>query len=76
MEDASMNITRIKNLREDQDLTQEKLAKELHISQRTYSHYESGNRKLPIDILVTLADYYGCSIDYLLYRTDKKEVNK
>ena len=68
------NITdRIRNLREDQDLTQTELAKELHISQRAYSHYESGTRKIPLDILLCLAEYYDCSVDYLLGRTDKKK---
>ena len=66
----------IKDLREDHDLKQEDLAKVLNISQRTYSHYENGTRKIPLDILVALADYYGCSVDYLLGRTKKKEINK
>lgn len=70
-----MNIERIRNLREDNDLTQTELAAKLNISQRTYSHYEMGSRKLPLDILVALADYYNCSTDYLLGRTKKKEIN-
>ena len=70
-----MNIERIRNLREDNDLTQTELAHRLNISQRTYSHYESGSRKIPLDILIELADYYNCSVDYLLGRTNKKEVN-
>ena len=64
-------IERIKNLREDHDLTQAVLASELHISQRAYAHYEGGTRKIPLDILLSLADYYDCSVDYLLGRTDK-----
>lgn len=71
-----MNIDRIKNLREDNDLTQTQLAKQLNISQRAYSHYESGDRKIPLDILIGLADYFNCSIDFLLGRTDRKELNK
>lgn len=71
-----MCLERIKNLREDHDLTQTKIADALNISQRAYSHYESGDRKIPLDILIVLADYYDCSIDYLLGRTDKKEVNR
>lgn len=70
------NIERIRNLREDRDLTQQDLADLLHISQRSYSHYEIGSRKVPLDILIALADYYDCSVDYLLKRTDKKEINK
>lgn len=69
-------IERIKNLREDNDLTQTQLAKELHISQRAYSHYEAGTRKIPIDIIIAIADYYNCSIDYLLGRTNIKKLNK
>lgn len=68
-------LKRIKDLREDKDVTQKELAKALNISQRAYSHYENGTRKIPFDILIMLADYHGCSIDYLLSRTDKKEIN-
>lgn len=70
-----MNINRIKDLREDNDLRQTQIAEYLHISQRAYSHYESGSRKIPLDLLVALADYYDCSVDYLLNRTNKKQVN-
>lgn len=68
-------MQRIKNLREDNDLTQKELADELHISQRSYSHYENGSRKIPLDILLALGNYYNCSIDYLLGRTSKKNIN-
>ena len=71
-----MHIEHIRNLREDHDLTQTELAAKLNISQRAYSHYEKGSRKLPLDILVSLADYYNCSTDYLLGRTKKKEINR
>ena len=64
--------TRIKDLREDQDLTQQQLAKYLNISQVAYSYYELGKRSIPLEILVKIADYYNTSIDYLLYRTDIK----
>jgi len=67
--------TRIKDLREDQEIKQTTLANYLHISQRAYSHYESGTRKIPLELLVKLADYYNCSVDYLLMRTDKKDIN-
>ena len=70
------DLNQIKNLREDHDLTQQQLAGILHISQRAYSNYESGTRKIPLDILSALADYYDCSIDYLLGRTKKKRINK
>ena len=71
-----INLRRIRDLREDMDLKQRDLAKALNISQRAYSHYENGTRKIPLDILVALADYYNCSVDYLLGRTKKKDVNK
>ena len=70
---AAVDITRIKGLREDSDVKQKELADVLGISQRTYSHYENGTRKIPLDILLSLADYYNCSTDYLLGRTKKKE---
>ncbi len=63
----------IKNLREDNDLTQTQLAKILNISQRSYSHYENGTRELPISILIQLARYYDVSIDYLLGETTTKK---
>ena len=72
---ALVDITRIKNLREDSDISQKELADALGISQRAYSHYENGTRKIPLDILVTLADYYQCSTDYLLGRTKKNQKN-
>ena len=62
----------IRSLREDMDLTQKYIAHILNISQRTYSHYESGDRSIPIEILIKLADFYGTSIDYLVDRTNIK----
>lgn len=69
-------LKHIRDLREDHDLKQADLARILNISQRTYSHYENGTRKIPLDVLIALADYYDCSIDYLLSRTQKKKINK
>ncbi|MDY6102949.1 MAG: helix-turn-helix transcriptional regulator [Acetatifactor sp.] len=65
---------RIRNLREDSDLTQMELGKLLHISQRAYSHYEAGTRDIPIEVLIGLADIYKVNVDYLLHRTDVKEM--
>lgn len=62
--------TRIKDLREDNDLTQKELSKFLNISQVAYSYYELNKRNIPLELLAKLADYYHTSIDYLLYRTD------
>ena len=65
--------SRIRDLREDNDLSQKELAKHLHVSQRSYSHYENGDRAMPIDILERLAAYYNTSMDYLVERTDAKK---
>lgn len=64
---------RIRNLREDKDLTQETIAAYLNVSQRTYSRYENGERSIPTETLIKLADYHNTSVDYLLGRTDIKE---
>lgn len=61
---------RMREIREDHDLTQEQVAGILKISQRAYSSYETGNRKLPIDLLIVLATHYGVSADYMLGLTD------
>ena len=61
---------RIKDLREDWDITQAEIAAYLHIKQNTYSQYENGQRQLPIDILIQLAEYYHTSTDYLLGLTE------
>lgn len=65
-----MQYERIRNLREDSDLTQAQVGELLHISQRTYSHYELGTHKVPVDILADLAALYNTSVDYIIGRTD------
>lgn len=67
-----MNL-RIKNLREDKDLSQSQISKILNISQVAYSYYELGKRSIPIELLSKLADFYGTSLDYLTYRTNIKQ---
>ena len=67
-----MKFQRIQDLRIDSDLSQKKIGEILHISQRSYSHYETGSRNIPIEML-RLADYYDTTIDYLVGRTDNKE---
>lgn len=64
--------TWIKDLRKDKDLTQNDISKLLNISQVAYSYYEINKRSIPLEILCKLADFYDVSIDYILYRTDKK----
>lgn len=63
---------RLKDLREDSDITQSTLAKYLHIKQNTYSQYENGQRQIPLEILILLAGYYNTSIDYIVGLTDSK----
>ena len=65
-----MNGMRLRDLREDHDLTQTALAERLHIRQNTYSQYENGQRQLPIEVLCQLASFYHTSTDYILERTD------
>ena len=71
-----MIYRRLKDLREDNDLTQIELAKVLNISQRGYSHYETGNNDIPTEILIKLANYYDVSDDYILGRTNQKRSKK
>lgn len=66
-----MNIQRLKEIREDRDLTQKEICRVLNISQVVYSRYETGIRLIPIDKLVKLAEYYKVSIDYILGLTDE-----
>lgn len=61
---------RIRDLREDHDLTQKDIAEYLHIKQNTYSQYENGQRQLPLDLLIALSRYYKTSTDYILGLTD------
>lgn len=63
---------RIRNLREDHDLTQKQVGQAINVPQRTYAYYESGQRMIPPHVLCALADFYHVSVDYLLERTDQK----
>ena len=62
---------RIKDLREDRDLTQTQVAKAIGITQRKYSYIETGTQQLTDEILVKLSKFYGVSVDYILKLTDK-----
>lgn len=64
---------RIRDLREDRDLKQKQIADYLMCDQSLYSKYERGERPLPIEHAVKLADYYGVSVDYLIGRTNVKQ---
>ena len=63
---------RIRDLREDHDLTQKQIAQMLGMSQTGYSKYETGENDIPTAVLIKLADFYQTSTDYLLNRTDVK----
>lgn len=67
-----MIYPRIKDLREDMDLSQEDIAKLLHCTHAAYSYYENGKREIPTQVLIMLASFYHCSIDYLLGVSNKK----
>lgn len=64
---------RLKEIREDRDLTQKDISKYLNVSQVAYSYYEIGKRQIPIDLLIKLAEYYDTSVDYLLGLTDVRK---
>ena len=66
---------RLYDLRTDNDLTQKEVAKILNTSKQVYSNYERGTRKLSIEDLIKLADFYKVSTDYILGRTDNPEMN-
>lgn len=68
-----LKYERIRNLREDMDMTQTEIAKMLNISQRTYSRYENDEHAIPIGILSKLATFHHTSADYLIGRTDVKK---
>ncbi len=65
-----MDINRLREIREDKDLLQKDVARELNIKQQQYSEYEIGKRLIPITYLSELADFYNVSIDYLLNKTN------
>ena len=67
-----MKYERLKDLREDNDLLQKDVAEVLSIAERTYSHYETGQRNVSIEALITLAKFYNTSIDYLVGITNEK----
>ena len=68
-----MKYPRIRNMREDRDLSQIDVAKYLGVRQTAYSKYELGQRSMTPEALIKLADFHNTSIDYLLGRTDIKE---
>ncbi len=69
-------MNRLKEIREDRDLTQKEVSNILNMDQSNYSKYELEKINIPIDILLKLADFYNTSTDYLLYRTDERKPYK
>ena len=66
-----MFFKRLEDLRIDHDMTQEQVAKILYCQREVYRRYEKGTRQIPVDCLITLAQYYNCSTDYILGLTNK-----
>ena len=67
---------RIRNLREDKDLTQTQMGEILSCSQRVYSNYERGDIDIPTATLIKIADFHNVSVDYLLNRTSNPKLHK
>ena len=68
-----MDISRLKEIREDRDYKQKDIAKVLNTTQQQYSKYEIGIRVIPIEQLEKLADFYNLSIDYIIGRTNERK---
>ncbi len=68
-----MNISRLKEIREDNDLYQKDVADVLGIPQQNYSRYEIGAIAMPMEKYNILANYYNTSVDYLIGRTDERK---
>ena len=71
-----MYFQRLRDLREDMDMNQTQVAEILRIKQTVYSRYERGFQTIPIEHLLTLADFYNVSTDYILGRTNVKKINR
>jgi len=67
---------RIRDLREDRDLTQKQMSEVLNCSQQVYSNYELGQRDIPTDILIKLSKFYNVSVDYILEISNSKKIQK
>lgn len=71
-----MRLKRISNLRTDADLSCAALARIIGVTDRTMLRYEKGETDIPTEILISVANYFNVSVDYLLERTDNKEINR
>lgn len=68
-----MHFKRIRDLREDHDLTQQQIADFLHCQREVYRRYETGQREIPVSYAILLAKRYGVTLDYLLGQSDSKK---
>lgn len=68
-----MVFRRIRGMREDNDLTQEQVGRAINVPQRTYSYYETGQRMIPPEVLISIAKFYHVSVDFLLGLTDERD---
>ena len=71
-----MVYKRIRDLREDKDLTQKEMAERLPCSQQVYSNYELGQRDIPTEILIKLSEFHDVSVDYILGITDNPQKHR
>lgn len=76
MDCSKIYVKRIRDLREDNDMNQTKVAEYLGMSQTGYSKYETGENDIPTSVLIKLADLYNVSVDYILNRTNNPKTNK
>ena len=76
MKEGDGMFQRIRDLREDHDLTQKQVAAKLNCSQQVYSNYELGQRDIPTDILIKLSSLYDVSIDYILEISNNPQIQK
>ena len=76
MKEGDEMFRRIRDLREDHDLTQKQVAKKLNCSQQVYSNYELGQRDIPTDILIKLSSLYNVSTDYILEISNNPKIQK
>ncbi len=67
---------RLRDLREDKDLTQEQLVRILQMHKTTYTNYEQGKREPPFELIIKLAKFYQVSIDYIAGLTDNPDIKK
>lgn len=76
MENTNFKMNNLKKLREEKNMTQTRLSIEIEVSQEIISHYELGNSKPNVDNLIKIADFFHCSTDYLLNRTDNPAMSQ